>query len=410
MRASLSTTSILDLNNSKRYINYVSAAGFRSMMLDLGVFLTKSDLEDYGPEKRTVDMDKLYKQLEALIEQCRKYSIHFDSIRVPHLWWNTKRTDLNELLLQIGKECIKICRRVNCRYVIVQPLFSGIMKADRWQENYRYYFELGKLAQTNNVCILLENQCDNINGHPVRGICADTYFTSMLIDGLNKKFNSEIFGFCLDTGACSLCRQDMRETAVEFGRRLKGVLIRKCAYDHEKSRLPSIGGSNMEWSALIRGLREIEYDGLFIMDVGDTLQEFSHLLRSQMYPMIKSVVDFLCWQVDMEQQLKKYSERVLFGAGKMCQNYMECYGQLYPPLYICDNNSHLWGAKVYNLDVKSPEALQKLPDNCSIIVCNVFYKEIAEQLRSMKIENPIVYFNDEFLPVSAEVECETLLP
>lgn len=195
MRASLSTTSILDLNNSKRYINYVSAAGFRSMMLDLGVFLTKSDLEDYGPEKRAVDMDKLYKQLETLIEQCTKYSIHFDSIRVPHLWWNTKRTDLNELLLQIGKECIKICRRVNCRYVIVQPLFSGIMKADRWQENYRYYFELGKLAQTNNVCILLENQCDNINGHPVRGICADTYFTSMLIDGLNKKFNSEIFGF-----------------------------------------------------------------------------------------------------------------------------------------------------------------------------------------------------------------------
>lgn len=403
MQVSLSTTSILDLNNPRRYINFASNAGFRSMMLDLGIFVTKSDLEEHGTEKLAIDTNELYRKLDMLIVQCRDSSIQFDSIRVPHLWWSTKRADLNELLLQIAKECIKICRRLNCHYVIVQPLFSGIREGDGWQENYRYYFELGKLAQANNVGILLENQCSNINGHLGRGMCADADFTSRLIDALNQEFNYEVFGFCLDTGACSLCGQDMGEVVVELDGRLKGVLLRKCAHVCEKSWLPSISGSNMEWLGLIRGLRKIDYDGLLIMDAGDTLQAFSHLLRSQMYPIIKSVADFFSWQITMEQQLKNCSDRVLFGAGKMCLNYLECYGQLYPPLFICDNNSRLWGTKIGDLDVKPPGDLQKLAANCSIIICNVFYKEIANQLRSMKIENPILYFNDEFLPISVEV-------
>lgn len=403
MQASLSTTSILDLNNPRRYISFVSNAGFCSMMLDLGMFVTKSDFEEYGTEKFTVDTDELYRKLDMFIEQCRDSSIQFDSIRVPHLWWNTKRADLNELMLQTAKECIKICRRIDCHYVIVQPLFSGIRKVDSWQENYKYYFELGKLAQVNHVSILLENQCSNINGHLGRGMCADVDFTSRLIDALNQEFHYEIFGFCLDTGACSLCGQDMGAMVVGLGGRLKGVLLRKCAHVCEKSWLPSISGNNMEWLGLIRGLRKIDYDGLLIMDAGDTLQAFSHLLRLQMYPVIKSVTDFFCWQISMEQQIKNSSARVLFGAGKMCRNYLEYYGQLYPPLFICDNNSGLWGTKIGDLDVRPPGDLQKLSDHCSIIICNVFYQEIADQLKSMKIENPILYFNDEFLPISLEV-------
>ena len=30
--------------------------------------------------------------------------------------------------------------------------------------------------------------------------------------------------------------------------------------------------------------------------------------------------------------------------------------------------------------------------------CNIYYEEIAEQLRGMGLENPVEYFNDEYLP------------
>lgn len=396
MRESLSTTSILDLNKPKRYLKYVSDAGFHNMMLDLSIFYTKDDLEYHGTEKAVADVKKLYDCYDVLVEQSRECSIQFDSMRLPYLRWDTKRVDLNDLLLQIGKESIRVCRKLDCHYVIVQPLFSGIIKEDRWQANYGYYLRLGRIALENEVCILLENQCDNVNGHLVRGMCSDLDMASRLIDTLNKEIGSEIFGFCLNTEVCSLCGQDIGEMSVGLGKKLKAVLVRECDDVYGMGRLPSIGGNNKKWLSLIRGLRRIEYDGMLVMDAGNALQGFSHLLRSQLYPVIKSVSDFFCWQIEMERQLKKYSARVLFGAGKMCQNYMKCYGKSYPPLFVCDNNPHLWGTQISGLEVKSPEFLQKLPEECGIIICNVFYNEIAEQVKVLGIKN-IVAFNDEYM-------------
>ena len=48
--------------------------------------------------------------------------------------------------------------------------------------------------------------------------------------------------------------------------------------------------------------------------------------------------------------------------------------------------------------VKDPEELRGLPKDCAIFICNIYYEEIAEQLRGMGLENPVEYFNDEYLP------------
>ncbi len=99
----------------------------------------------------------------------------------------------------------------------------------------------------------------------------------------------------------------------------------------------------------------------------------------------------------MEKAIKRCSARVLFGAGNMCRNYMKFYGEKYPPLFVCDNNSKLWGTKICGLEVKEPEVLKKMPPECAVIICNTFYSEIAEQLRTMGIRN-IKTYNDEYLP------------
>lgn len=76
---------------------------------------------------------------------------------------------------------------------------------------------------------------------------------------------------------------------------------------------------------------------------------------------------------------------------------MKCYGAKYPPLFTCDNNPKFWDTEFEGLPVKNPEELKKLPADSGVIICNIFYKEIAAQLRSMGIEN-IGYFNDEYMP------------
>ena len=80
----------------------------------------------------------------------------------------------------------------------------------------------------------------------------------------------------------------------------------------------------------------------------------------------------------------------------MCRNYMKCYGAIYPPLFTCDNNQALWGTSFCGLEVKSPEALKDLPDDCGVFICNLYYREIEAQLRAMGVKH-IEYFNDEYM-------------
>lgn len=433
MQISLSATSIFDSDKPGKYLKYISDAGFNSMMLDMEIFCSKYMLEEYGDiqkgqksrermcenlqrqkeepeqgksaEKKQIkpDIQELKQQYAGFTEQVGKTSLHFDVMRAPHLKWDTKRTDLNKLMLQIGKDCIESCLSVGCKTVIIQPLFAGVLKEDIWQENRSYYLELGRIAQENGIRILLENQCKNVNGHPMRGVCADVSVVSEWIDLLNEELGNEVFEFCLDTGVSSLCRQDMGEMAAKLGKRLKAVIVRECDGVSEASRMPFTGlstaGSHTDWGSLIKGLRRNEFDGLLIMEARDTLRGISVLLRPQLYPVLKSVADFLKWQIEIEKKLKQYSSRVLFGAGKMCSKYMECYGQQYPPLFTCDNNTGLWGKKVSGVEVKPPEALKDLPKDCGVFICNVYYREIAEQLKAMGVKN-IEAFNDEYLTLT----------
>ncbi len=401
MHKSLSTTGVIDLGNPGTYMQYIVDAGFDSMMLDLGMFYTEYDLESYGVQRSIVNGKRLHEYFSLFLEQGRIHSICFEAVRTPRMRWDTKRTDLNDLMQQIGEQSIRVCKELACRLIIIQPLFSGIARYDRWEKNFEYYLKIGRLAKENNICVLLENQCENINGHLVRGMCADSGTAAGLIDVLNHELGSESFGFCLNTEVCSLCGQDMAEMTVALGKRLKAVLVKECDDAYNVGRMPCIGGGNRKWFGLIQGLRRIAYDGLLIMDAGSAIRGFSHLLRSQLYPMIKSVSDFFCWQIEMEHQLKKYPTRVLFGAGKMCQNYVKYYGGAYPPLFVCDNNPRLWGTRVCGLDIKSPEVLRKLSEDCQVIICNVFYEEIAEQLEDMGVRN-IGTFNDEYMVESVD--------
>ena len=75
------------------------------------------------------------------------------------------------------------------------------------------------------------------------------------------------------------------------------------------------------------------------------------------------------------------------------------YGKDYPPLYTCDNNSANWGNIFEGLEIKNPEELKNLPKDVSVFICNMYYREIEAQLKEMGLENPIYYFNDEYMPV-----------
>lgn len=402
---------IVDRKHPGQGMADIAGAGFQRIALDISVFCPPGEFENLGKPDRNRKKDEirisehpeeLYNSMKAVFEQGAGRKLRFPVAIAPYLGRNTKRNDLNGLLKKLAEESIKICGANQCNNLIIRPLFAGIPAEELWETNRGYYLDLAEAAKKNKVKLLLENQCRDINGHLVRDICSDGQEAASWVDALNEAVGEERFGFCMDVGACNLCGQNMYDFVLALGKRIKAVILRDCDGTNESSMLPFTcakqGQSQTDWLNLIRGLREIGFDGELIIDFQDTASSFSPILRPELVRMAKSVADYFKWQIEIENLLKKYPARVLFGAGNMCRNYMKCYGEKYPPLFTCDNNSALWGSEFCGLLVENPESLKRLSADCAIFICNIYYREIKEQLRDMGISNPIEFFNDEYMP------------
>lgn len=339
---------IVDIRHPNQGVGDMAKAGFERMLLDFSMCCPTGELEAVGKpsgrEAKGSTIVLLYEHPEKMAEymrpiwdQCTEGQLQCLVAKAPYLRRNTKRDDLNSFLKGLVKESVIICGQAGCHYLVVRPLFAGMSEEEQWEQNRGFYLDLAQLAKQHQVQILLENQCKDYNGHLVRGLCSDGRQAAQWVDALNEAAGEERFGFCMDVGVCNLCGQNMYDFVLSLGERLKAVILRDNDGNSDSALLPFTavqrGQSRTDWLNLIRGLREIGFDGELIMDFHDTASAFSPLLRPGLLQMAKSVAEYFKWQIEIENVLKKYPSRVLFGAGNMCRNYMKCYGEKYPPLF-----------------------------------------------------------------------------
>lgn len=359
---------------------------------------TLHDMDREGWLQRKYAPETIVPRHEELLRRCKEHHIRISAISVPCIPYG--KSD-NKAYVIFMKECvresIRLCRMAGCGYLVVPPLSADSGMA--WEINKEFYLTFTETAKEYGVCILLKNQGREYGGRFMRGNCAEPYEAVRWVDQLNCEAGEELFGFCLDTGICSLCGNNTHEFITGLGKRIKVAVLRDCASQKEMSMLPfTCADSETDWLGVIRGLRNIDFDNELVVDFSGTMRAFSPLLRPALYHLAKEIAEYFELQIRLEQCIKKYEKIVLFGAGNMCRNYMKNYGEMYTPLFTCDNNSKLWGTEFCGLEVKSPEALKNLPENCGILICNIYYREIEEQLREMGIRKNVEYFNDEYMP------------
>lgn len=407
MVLSCSPIGLVGLEKSRQGISNMVNAGFTHLFMDLQMFCSENILEKYGDEKvmerhpLLQNVKELSALLEPMLSCCKSQNVQISIARAPFLSRDTKRIDLNGYIEEITIESIRQCGSIGCRYLVVRPLFAGILPDDEWEVNRAYYMRLAKHAMEHDVILLLENQCKCVNGHLVRGICSDATEAVEWIDKLNSELGEERFGFCLDVGVCNLCGQNIHEVIKLLETHIKAVIVRDCNGNEESSQLPFTSvyckHSQTDWMGVFRGLREIDFEGQLMLDMADTATAFPLSLRKQLLQMAGDIMQYFKWQIELELTLKKYDNIVLFGAGNMCRNFMKNYGDKYPPLFTCDNDKKIWGSRFCGLEIKSPESLKTLPETCGIFICNIYYDEIEAQLRELGITNSIERFNDEYM-------------
>ena len=386
-------------------------AGFTNSMLDLSLFCPgymiekREELKEKAIGDRRIDVafepELLNEITELYLEQCRKLGMSHTIAKAPTLMADTEREDLFGLMDKLTVESIKISARSGCKYILIEPFPKNCPLVD-------FYLSFADIARENKIMILVRNQYRRFNGNFIRGELAEAYALRHLVDELNKRTGEIRFGICMDMGVCNICRQNMYEFAAALGDRIKAVIIRENNGVSDSSMLPfscaDMRASCVDWNSLFRGLRAIDFDGELICDFRSSISAVSHLFRQDLLAYAKKMFDFITWQISMERTIKKYDKRVMFGAGNMFSNYMKYYGKEYPPLFTCDNNPDLWGTVADGIEVKNPEELRNIPKDCAVFICNVYYREIEEQLRKMGIQNTIAYYNDEYLPLVSFID------
>lgn len=392
-------------------IDWIAKAGIRNIALDLRQYCSEYELENREKimeiaversesEFVSLNPERLGEKVDKLIAQSRELGLKNTISMLPSLPWDTERNDLEWLVCELTRQGIRACTRAGCKNMILNPLMKEIELTLEWEKNMDFYLSFSAELDEMGGCILVPNHYRQHNGHIVRGSFSDPYTLNRFVDELNSQAQGKRYGICADMGVCNLLGQDPHEFLKLLGDRVEAVVIKENNGITDNALLPFSASNNavsqMDWLGVIRGLREIDFDGQLIFDFRGSVIAYSHLLRADLDVFIKKFIDYWVWQITMVHTIKKCSMRVLFGAGKMCENYMAYYGKQYPPLFTCDNNPALWGKRICGLEVKSPEALKKLPKECTVIICNTFYEEIAGQLRRMGIER-IERFSDEYL-------------
>ncbi len=402
MNVSYRNTYMIDTKKPAGGIRDLKNAGIQNLMLCISAWLwppeeEQEEMPRWGGKKnvrKRETPDTIKNRYMDMITACRRNGIGISVLYAPRFSRKKDKPWLQDYITDMMLECIEFCKRAGCPYLIV-----GMPEKD--YDYIGFYGKLSAKAREAGIMILLINQAEDFAGHLVRGALCESHAVVELIDQLNHDAGNNVFGFCLDMGVCNICGNDVQSFINTLGNRLKAVILRDNDGHHNTAQMPftCAHGESLatDWIGLIRGLRDICFQEELIVDFTDTLAVFSPLLRPTLFRLACEVGNYIKWQIQLEQNLKKYKSIVLFGAGNMCRNYMKCYGGKYPPLFTCDNNPKLWDTEFEGLTVKNPEELKNLPDDCGVYICNIYYREIETQLREMGIKN-IEYFNDEYMP------------
>ncbi len=164
------------------------------------------------------------------------------------------------------KRAIECVAEAGGNICIIHPMNNGTP-----EENAEMYFELLPFAKDHNVKIATENMWNwsRWKRHSTFAACATPESFNAHLDTVNDDY----FVACLDIGHAEM--KGSNTTAVEMikalGKRLKALHIHDNDKLHDSHQIPF--SMDIDFTAVVKALKEIEYDGYFTLEASSYVEE-----------------------------------------------------------------------------------------------------------------------------------------
>lgn len=261
--------------------------------------------------------------------------------------------------------------------------------------------EVSEYAVSAGVRIYIENGYVCRNGVHYHTESSNAAVLCGVVERLNAKAGKKNngsdgisqFGICINVGYANLLGINVREFITECGKHLAIMHMSDNNGISDQHQMPYTfttgrGINSTDWCHIIGALYRLKFDGEIVFDTTGTFKRTPVRLHRAMLELLNGIYGE--WEAcfNIEKRLSEQGKNIiLFGAGKMAENYMEAFGEKYPPLFLVDNNSKVWGTKRLGFEVKNPEAILEIPEERrNVWICNMYYDAIGLQLDKMGVE------------------------
>lgn len=153
---------------------------------------------------------------------------------------------------------------VGSKYIVVHPLVSSPeQKHMQLTRNIEFYTSLIPYCEKYNIKIAIENI---FSWDHKRKCFKGEFGTPEELTNIIKSLNSPCFVACVDVGHAAIVGHEPEDFVAKMGKGIvKTVHIQDGDYQDDRHILPTSGYYN--WDNVINALKEIEFDGVFNMEI-----------------------------------------------------------------------------------------------------------------------------------------------
>lgn len=264
MDIAVQTGGIMERFGMDEGFRMIRDAGFDSVDLNIDHGFSGRDIKN-GVMKSAFDIpvEEIIEKAKQVKAKADEYGIAIYQAHAPFPSYVKDNDDMNEYLMMVLEKCVAACGAMNCRYLIIHPMFFGyddrMSPDDEWDVNIHRYARLIPFLKKYDVVACLENMFTSHAGKIYEAVCSDMYEAAAYIDELNGLAGEKRFAFCFDTGHALLLGKDIYTALTQIGDRVEAFHIHDNDGEKDLHVAPYTG--KLDWNRFIMAVKEIGYKG-----------------------------------------------------------------------------------------------------------------------------------------------------